>query len=204
MSKIPVLQAIGQQKVIGIVRARTTEQAHASGAALLQAGLRVVEISLVSPGALEVIADLARAAPPDAFVGVGTAMSAQDVHAAAAAGASFVVSPTMDPDVVRASTELELASIPGAATPTEAITALRAGADLVKIFPASAWSPAVMRDVLASLPQVPFAPTGGISLDACREWIDAGAVAVGLGSALTQADPDTVAARIEALLAALG
>jgi 2-dehydro-3-deoxyphosphogluconate aldolase/(4S)-4-hydroxy-2-oxoglutarate aldolase len=203
MSKADVAGAIRAQRVIAIVRAATAEDAHAAATALLHAGLRAVEVSLVTPGALEVISDLAGTGHPGAHIGVGTVLRPRQVADAARAGAEFVVSPTFDAEVVSATTARDLLSVPGVATPTEAVRATFLGADLVKLFPASTWSPAVMGDVLAALPDLAFVPTGGVSLDDAPAWIGAGAVAVGLGGALTRGEPGDIPGRVSALLARL-
>jgi 2-dehydro-3-deoxyphosphogluconate aldolase/(4S)-4-hydroxy-2-oxoglutarate aldolase len=201
MNKQDIAGAIRDQRVIGIVRTSTAEEAHAAAAALLHAGLRVVEVSLVTPGALEVIRSLAGVATPGSHIGVGTVLRPDQVAAAVRSGAEFVVSPVLDADVVAAARAEDLVVIPGAATPSEAVQARRVGADMVKVFPASAWTPGVLRDVLSALPDIPFVPTGGVTLENAPEWIGAGAVAVGLGSALTRGQADDVPARVADLLA---
>jgi 2-dehydro-3-deoxyphosphogluconate aldolase/(4S)-4-hydroxy-2-oxoglutarate aldolase len=134
---------------------------------------------------------------------VGTVLRAREVTAAARAGAEFIVSPSFDSEVLGATQALGLLSVPGVATPSEAVRAKLLGADFQKLFPASAWSPAVMSDVLAALPDLGFIPTGGVSLDDAPLWIRAGAVAVGLGGALTRGARDDVPARVAELLAKL-
>ena len=111
------------------------------------------------------VRDLAGTGHPEAHIGVGTVLRAREVTAAATAGAEFIVSPTFDSEVVGATLALGLLSVPGVATPSEAVRAKLLGADFQKLFPASAWSPAVMSDVLAALPDLGFIPTGGVSLD---------------------------------------
>jgi 2-dehydro-3-deoxyphosphogluconate aldolase/(4S)-4-hydroxy-2-oxoglutarate aldolase len=203
MSKTDVAEAVLDQSVIAIVRAASAEDAHRAATALLQAGLRAVEISLVTPGALGVIRDLAGTGRPEAHIGVGTVLRAREVTAAARAGAEFIVSPILDTEVVSATMALGLLSVPGVATPSEAVRAKFLGADFLKLFPASAWSPAVMGDVLAALPDLAFVPTGGVSLEDAPAWIGAGAVAVGMGGALTRGAPADVPARVASLLARL-
>ncbi|MEP6851973.1 MAG: bifunctional 4-hydroxy-2-oxoglutarate aldolase/2-dehydro-3-deoxy-phosphogluconate aldolase [bacterium] len=204
MSHTDVLHAVTAQRLIAIVRAGSAGDALEIGSRLLAAGVRAVEVSLVTPDALDVIRALVGLAPSGAYIGVGTALTAHDVQRADAAGARFVVSPGLSADVVRATREQNLISVPGAATVTEALTARDLGAHLVKIFPASTWSPGAVRDVLASLPGLPLVPTGGISLDSAPEWIAAGASAVGLGGALTKAaaGPDDMLAGLLRRLAA--
>ncbi len=203
MSKADVAAAVLDQRVIAIVRTASADSAREAAIALLDAGLRAVEVSLVTPGALDVVRDLVATGHPQAHIGVGTVLRAREVTAAANAGAEFIVSPSFDSEVLGATLALGLLSVPGVATPSEAVRAKLLGADFQKLFPASAWSPAVMGDVLAALPDLGFIPTGGVSLDAAPAWIQAGAVAVGLGSALTRGAPGDVADRVAVLLAKL-
>jgi 2-dehydro-3-deoxyphosphogluconate aldolase/(4S)-4-hydroxy-2-oxoglutarate aldolase len=165
--------------------------------------LLAVEVSLVTPEALAVISHLVQTAPPGAYIGAGTVLSAEQVLAAQQMGAQFIVAPTVDPDVIDSAVSEGLLVVPGASTPTEATKARSPGADLVKLFPASAWTPAIMGDVLAALPHIDFVPTGGVTLADAPSWIAAGAVAVGLGSALTRGDAEAVRARAVGLLASL-
>jgi len=203
MSKQDIALAIRSQRVIAIVRSASSDEALAAAQSLLQAGLLAVEVSLVTPEALAVISHLVQTAPPGAYIGAGTVLSAEQVLAAQQMGAQFIVAPTVDPDVIESAVSEGLLVVPGASTPTEATKARSLGADLVKLFPASAWTPAVMGDVLAALPHIDFAPTGGVTLPDAPSWIAAGAVAVGLGSALTRGDAEAVRARAVALLASL-
>jgi 2-dehydro-3-deoxyphosphogluconate aldolase/(4S)-4-hydroxy-2-oxoglutarate aldolase len=203
MSKQDIALAIRSQRVIAIVRSASSDEALAAAQSLLQAGLLAVEVSLVTPEALAVISRLVQSAPSGAYIGAGTVLSAEQVLAAQQMGAQFIVAPTVDPDVIDSAVSEGLLVVPGASTPTEATKARSLGADLVKLFPASAWTPAVMGDVLAALPDIDFVPTGGVTLADAPNWVAAGAVAVGLGSALTRGDAEAVRARAVALLASL-
>lgn len=187
MSRGDVLSLVRKERVVGIVRRATARQAHDDARALLAAGLSVVEISLTTPRAVDIIARLARDTPA---IGAGTVLFVDEVERVADAGAGFVVSPIVDFEVVAAARRRGLVVMPAALTPTEMVGAVRAGADLVKVFPASTWTPRAVRDVLAALPDLPLMPTGGIGRDDAGDWIRAGAVAVGLGSALDGITPD--------------
>lgn len=201
-----VMSAIREQGVVAIVRAADAESASRNVATLIAAGLRVVEVSLVTPGALDVIRAAVDAAPEGVQVGVGTAVTAEEVRLAAAAGAAFVVSPVTRESVIKASLDAGLETLPGVATPTEALQAIEWGTTLVKLFPASLWSPSILREVLTALPALQTVPTGGVTIDAAPEWIRAGAVALGIGGALTRAeDPGSVArALLDAIASARG
>jgi len=185
MSATEVVDAVADQRLVAILRTSSAAEAVESGRLLLALGVRCLEVSLVTPDGLDAVRALAATRPPGSFVGAGTVLDVSDVEATARAGGSFVVSPVLDAAVVARTKELGLASFPGAATPTEAVAAVRAGADAVKLFPASAWTPAVLRDVLTALPALRTVPTGGVAARAARDWILAGAFAVGLGGSLT-------------------
>lgn len=196
------IDTIREQGIVAIVRTATADEAAVIVANLVSAGLRAIEVSLVTPGAIEVIRDAAATAPDGVHIGVGTALSADDVRRAADVGASFAVSPIMRRDMITTALDRGLETLPGAATPTEAMQALDWGSRLVKLFPASLWSPAVLREVLTALPQLETVPTGGVTLDAAGDWIRAGAVALGIGGTLTRAaDPAEVARRLTAAIA---
>ena len=198
-----IVQAIREQRVLGILRSADARTAVASGELLMGAGIRAVEVSLTTPSALDAIAQLREQLPSECYLGVGTVTTPEQVCAAAAAGAQFVVSPNMDIRVIEISVELGLTSIPGSGTASEALQARSAGADLVKLFPASTWSPAAVKDLLTALPDLPLVPTGGIGLGEAVSWVRSGAVAVGLGGALVRGEPAESTTRIKDLLAQL-
>ncbi|WP_375405436.1 bifunctional 4-hydroxy-2-oxoglutarate aldolase/2-dehydro-3-deoxy-phosphogluconate aldolase [uncultured Amnibacterium sp.] len=199
-----VSAAVREQGIVAIVRAADAESAARDVATLIDAGLRVVEVSLVTPNALDVIRSAAASAPDGVLIGVGTAVTAEEVQGAARAGARFVVSPVLRERVLKATLDAGLEALPGVATPTEALQALEWGSTFVKLFPASLWSPTVLREVLTALPALQTVPTGGVTIDTAPEWVRAGAVAVGIGGALTRAsDPAGAAhALLETIAAA--
>lgn len=190
-----VMAAIAEQKVIGIVRAANPTAATETARKLIDADVRAVEISATTPGFLDVIAAL----PGDGIIGAGTVLDAETARQAILAGARFLVAPSLDDDVIRMGHRYGVAVIPGAQTPTEIVAAMSAGADAVKLYPASAANPAVLKDLLAPLPHVPFVPTGGVTPDNAAEWIAAGAIAVGLGGALSKATPEEIRQLLGAL-----
>ncbi|GAA3941589.1 bifunctional 4-hydroxy-2-oxoglutarate aldolase/2-dehydro-3-deoxy-phosphogluconate aldolase [Actinomadura viridis] len=196
-----VMHGIARQRVLGIIRSDGVEGAVRAAETAIGAGIHTVEVSLTTPGALAAIERLA-AAHPAVRVGAGTVLDEAAARAAVAAGARFLVSPSLHRGVVRTAHRYGIAVIPGAATPTEWVRAMEMGADAVKLFPASAYSPAALRDMLAALPQVPVVPTGGVSLTSAPGWIAAGAVACGIGSALTAAGADAAVADLLDRLAA--
>lgn len=190
--------AVVAQRVVAVVRAGDAATARAAATQLLDAGLRAVEISLTTPAALDVIDDLR--VPDGAFLGAGTVLDEVSAVAAVRAGASFLVTPTLAPDVIAAARRYGVPTVPGVSTPTDALRAMEAGADLVKLFPGSAWSPRALRNVLAALPQLALVPTGGMSVADAPAYLEAGAVAVGLGSSLTSGDAAAVPQRVASLL----
>jgi 2-dehydro-3-deoxyphosphogluconate aldolase/(4S)-4-hydroxy-2-oxoglutarate aldolase len=191
-----VVSAVREQRVVAIVRERSAAAALRRAVALVEAGARVVEISLTTPDALGAIAELAGVAGNRAVVGAGTVLDTTDAERSIAAGARFLVAPTLSVPVIELAVAADIAVVPGAATPTEMLAAHRAGADLVKIFPASVWTPRAVGDLLAALPQLGLVPTGGVTLDTAADWIRAGAAAVGMGSALSA---DTLADLLRSL-----
>ncbi|MFD1935039.1 MULTISPECIES: bifunctional 4-hydroxy-2-oxoglutarate aldolase/2-dehydro-3-deoxy-phosphogluconate aldolase [Nonomuraea] len=186
-------------RVIGIIRAPSEETAIAYGRRLAFAGLAAIEVSLSTPGALNAVRTLATGA----FVGAGTVLDAAQAVMAIEAGARFLVCPALSDGVIRAGHRHGVPVVAGASTPTEIVAALEAGADLVKLFPASQTSPKALRDLLQALPQAPIVPTGGVSAATAPEWVAAGAVAVGMGGELTRGEPEEVTPRVRALLESL-
>ncbi|WP_029137565.1 bifunctional 4-hydroxy-2-oxoglutarate aldolase/2-dehydro-3-deoxy-phosphogluconate aldolase [Nakamurella lactea] len=197
-----IMEQATRQRVIGIVRTADAASAVAATETLLRAGLESVEVTLTNPAALEAIANL-RGAHPDALIGAGSVLDGPSAVAAVRAGARFLVSPTLSVETIRAAARYGVPTVVGTATPTEMLTALEAGAAAVKLFPASNYTPRWISDVRAALPQLPIVPTGGVTPENAREWLDAGAVAVGLGSALTKGDPEQAEQRLRTLLADL-
>ena len=182
MTRSDVVERIVARRVVAILRCSEPERA---GTAVIEGGVDVVEIPLGVPGALTAISSLS-ASFPSALVGAGTVMSAADASAALNAGARFLLSPVLRPEVVAAAHAAGAAAVPGAFTPTEIDACMRAGADLVKLFPADRLTPADVRALLAALPDARLLPTGGITAGNAADWLAAGAVAVGVGGALTR------------------
>lgn len=202
MYRWEIVRAVTAQRVFGIVRTSGPEEAVRAAGAVLDAGLDAVEVALTSPHALDAIGELT-AARPDAFIGAGTVLDAPAARSAVEAGARFLVSPSLHPEVIRTGHRYGVPVLPGVSTPTEMVRALEEGADALKLFPASAVRPSWIQDVRAALPQAPLIPTGGVTLDNAPDWIAAGAVACGMGSALTSGGAEAAGERVTALLDAL-
>lgn len=174
-----------QPPLMAILRGLTEAEAPAVAAALFYSGFRILEVPLNRPGALACIRLLASLKPNDALIGGGTVTSVADVDAIHAAGAGIMVAPNLDGAVMRRARELGMLTMPGVATPTEALAALAAGADAVKWFPAETLGPTGLRTVKAILPSSARVwPVGGISAGNLHEWLRAGADGVGIGERL--------------------
>jgi 2-dehydro-3-deoxyphosphogalactonate aldolase len=171
--------------LVAILRGLTPDEAEPVGAALVGAGFRLIEVPLNSPEPLESIARLAARFGGQATIGAGTVTTAIQVTAVHDAGGTLIVSPHADVRVIAATVATGMVSLPGYFTPTEAFAALSAGANALKLFPAEAASPAILRAQRAVLPrEVPVLPVGGIDADGLAPWLAAGANGFGLGSAL--------------------
>ena len=185
-----------QLPLIAILRGLQPSEAFDVGAALQSAGFGLWEVPLNSPNPLQSIAAM-RHAYPNVLVGAGTVLTAQQVRDVHAAGGQLIISPTCNPAVIDESVKLGLISLPGVLTPTEAFTALAHGAHGLKIFPAELASPAVVKALLAVLPQgTGIYPVGGIAPDNMAPWLQAGAAGFGIGSALFK--PGKTAAQVAA------
>ncbi|MGW1378415.1 bifunctional 4-hydroxy-2-oxoglutarate aldolase/2-dehydro-3-deoxy-phosphogluconate aldolase [Streptomyces sp. NPDC002446] len=203
MYRWEITRAALAQRVFAIVRSKTYDEASATADTLLSAGITSLEISLTTPFALEAVTTLTRELGDDAVIGAGTVLDGVSARMAVDAGARYLVSPTLDAEVIRTGHRYGVPVFAGVSTPTEMVRALELGADALKLFPASSYDPSWLREIRAALPQVPLLPTGGVTVDGAPEWIAAGAVAVGMGSALSEGDRDTVAKRAADLLGRL-
>jgi len=173
--------------VVAVIRMKDPAKLRAVFDALAEGGVRAIEVTMTVPGAVGLIAQLAKSLPPGILLGAGTVIDAATANAVVDAGARFIVSPVFSRAVVTVCLERGIAACPGCFSPTEILDAHEMGADIVKVFPATALGPQYIKDVLAPLPQVKLMPTGGITLENAGNWIRAGAVAVGAGSSLLDA-----------------
>lgn len=190
---------IGEQRASAILRTPHGDRAVPAMEAAARAGFRALEFTLTIPGAFEAIATMAR--DPDLVIGAGTVLTAEEAERAVAAGARFLVSPVCDPAIIRVARDLEVAIIPGCHTPTEMLTAHRAGAPLIKLFPIPGTGPDHLKACLGPLPFLKIIPTSGVTLENAAAYLRAGAHAVGFvaplfdPAAIEEEDYD----RIEAL-----
>lgn len=202
MHRWNVMASIADQRIVGIVRTADGDAAYEAAMSLFDAGLRIVEVALTTRRGLAAVERLATENPGHWVVGAGTVLDATTARLAVDAGATFLVSPSLNENVVRTAHRYGVAVIPGVATPTEAIQAAELGADAVKLFPACAYGPSVLGAVLQALPHLAVIPTGGVTVDDAHEWIAAGAVAVGLGTALGREGPAGVRALLDRMAVA--
>ncbi|HYN42485.1 MAG TPA: bifunctional 4-hydroxy-2-oxoglutarate aldolase/2-dehydro-3-deoxy-phosphogluconate aldolase, partial [Thermoanaerobaculia bacterium] len=187
---IAALEACG---VVAVIRLKEAGSLRAVVDALAAGGVLALEVTMTVPRAIELIREIAPTLPPEIVLGAGTVLDAETAQAAIEAGARYVVSPVFREEVLRTCHRFDVAALPGCFTPTEILTAWEAGADIVKVFPATALGPGYFRDLRGPFPQLRLMPTGGVSLANAGEWIRAGAVAIGVGTALV--DAEAVAAR---------
>ena len=177
------LSVLARERLLVIIRGTDPAAAIQAALVLLESGIRILEVSLVTTDALRVIAAVARRAPEGCVVGAGTVLTREDVARAQEAGARFMVTPALTESVAE-SVARGIPVLAGALTPTEVVTAMSLGATAVKVFPASIGGPAYLRALRDPFPGVPFVPVGGVDATLAAEYLAAGAVAVGVGSPL--------------------
>jgi len=205
------MQQLVDSGVIAVLRGVERDDVAQVAEALIEGGVTTLEVTADTPGAMEMIEDLATTYGDreDVLIGAGTVLDAETARAALLAGAEFVVSPSFHEDVVETCNRYGAVVAPGVATPTEAIEAYQTGADLVKLFPASDLGPSYLGSIKGPLGQIPIVPTGGVGPDNAGEFIEAGACAVGAGGslidneAIAAGDYDVLTDNAEALVAAV-
>ena len=170
--------------LVAVIRLDSGEKLPGIISALRQGGINALEITMTTPGALEIIKNFAAQTGKDFLIGAGSVLDAETARLAILNGAQFIVGPIFNPEVVRMCHRYDKPAIPGAFTPTEILTAWEQGADLVKVFPTTALGPSYIKDILGPLPQVKLLPTGGVTLENAAEFIRSGACCLGVGTAL--------------------
>jgi 2-dehydro-3-deoxyphosphogluconate aldolase/(4S)-4-hydroxy-2-oxoglutarate aldolase len=184
MRKEEIVAKLREIGLVPVLRAESEEQALAIASAIADGGVTVLEITMTVPGAVRVMARLTKERP-DLLIGAGTVLDPETARICMLEGAQFVVSPALNLKTIEMCHRYSIPVLPGALTPTEVVTAWQAGADVIKIFPASALGGAkYLKSLKAPLPQVEMIPTGGVSLATAREFLDAGAFALGVGADL--------------------
>ncbi|ACB77535.1 bifunctional 4-hydroxy-2-oxoglutarate aldolase/2-dehydro-3-deoxy-phosphogluconate aldolase [Opitutus terrae] len=183
MNKSDILARLKAQKVIALIRADNAESLVDCARALQAGGLGAIELTMTTPGAIEMVARVSKELP-EALIGLGTVLDPDTAKRGIAAGAKFIVTPAVRPAVIAACKEAGVPVLSGALTPTEACTAWDAGADVIKIFPAEFFGPAYIKSLKAPFPKMEFLPTGGVTPQTVGDFLKAGAWATAAGSAL--------------------
>lgn len=184
MKKTEVLQAIRQVGILPVLRASSVDTAMQLAAAIADGGVSAMEVTMTVPGAIEVIRRLVKERP-DLLIGAGTVLDPETARICILEGAQFVVSPAINLETIALCHRYSIAVLPGALTPTEVVTAWQAGADIIKVFPASAMGGAkYLQSLKAPLPQIELIPTGGVNVSTAKDFLAAGAFALGVGADL--------------------
>mgnify|MGYP001363695766 FL=1 len=187
MDKEQVISRITEGGLVAVVRAESSEQALKIADACIKGGVVGIEITFTVPGADQVIRDLVKVyGNGDMIIGAGTVMDPETARIAILAGAQYIVSPYLNLDTVKLCNRYRIPCMPGAMSIKEVVEGMEAGADIIKIFPGELFGPKIIKSILGPIPYAKLMPTGGVTVDNVGEWIKAGAVAVGAGSALTK------------------
>lgn len=207
--RMPLPARVARERVVAVLRAPSPERLLDVALTLHAAGVHCLEVTLTTPGALDVVTELDQRLGGAASIGVGTVLTTEEVRRAVVAGARYLLAPVADPAVIRAAREAEVPFVAGAATPTEVLAAWRLGVSAVKVFPAAELGgPAFVRALRGPLPDIDLLPTGGVTGATARAYVSAGACAVGAGTpltgdALSGGSLSSLAERAKAFLAAV-
>lgn len=186
MRKYEVLKRIEDVGIVAVIRAENSEKAKKISLACMEGGIDSIEITFTVPGADDVIKNLTKEFGNKLLVGAGTVLDSETARIAILAGAKYIVSPAFDIETAKLCNRYQVPYMPGCMTITEMITAMEAGADVIKVFPGSAFGPSFIKAVKGPLPQAVLMPTGGVSIDNVDQWIKNGCIAVGVGGNLTK------------------
>ena len=184
MNHDQVLKSILASGVIAVIRMKDSKKLLKVIEAVRDGGVKCIEITMTVPGAVKIIRELSGSVPKDVIIGAGTVTDVPTANEVIKAGAKFVVGPVANPEIIKLCKETGIVVMPGCFTPTEILNAWKAGADIVKVFPATSLGPKYFKDLAGPFPDIRLMPTGGVTIDNVGEWIKAGAVAVGIGSDL--------------------
>ena len=186
MSRHEDLQRVLDSGLVAIIRASSSEQLVSVARALYEGGIDIIEVTFTTPGVVEVISAVRKELGRKVLLGAGTVLDPETARAAILAGAEFLVSPCVNLEVIKLGLRYDKLVMPGAYTPTEIVTAWEAGADVVKLFPADIGGAPYLKALKGPLPQVRLMPTGGVNQQTLKDFVNAGACAVGLGSQLVE------------------
>ncbi|MBC8062815.1 MAG: bifunctional 4-hydroxy-2-oxoglutarate aldolase/2-dehydro-3-deoxy-phosphogluconate aldolase [Clostridiaceae bacterium] len=192
MKRLEMIRKISEAGLVAVIRATSKEEGIKIVEAVKKGGIRALEITMTVPGAIEIIKELSEIYKDDEemLIGAGTVLDPETARACILAGAKYIVSPSLNPETVKLCNRYRVAVMPGVMTVKEAIEALELGVEIIKVFPGNAFGPSIISSFKGPLPQANFMPTGGVSLDNVKDWIKAGAVAVGTGGDLTKGAKD--------------
>lgn len=187
-TKEQVLLSIKDSGMVAVVRGKTSDKAMEIVEKCIEGGIKAIELTFTVPYAHRVIEDISRKYGDSIILGAGTVLDSETARIALLSGAEFIVSPHFNPEVTRLCNRYRKASMAGILTITEAVEAMEAGVDILKLFPGDLFGPAFIKDIRGPLPYAQIMPTGGVSAENAGDWIRAGAVAVGAGSSLMKGD----------------
>ncbi len=187
MDRAEVILKLKEEAIIAVVRAENKEQANLIIEAIVKGGIKIIEITMTVPGAIDIIEALSKKYEgTEVIIGAGTVLDAETARLVILAGAKFVVSPYFNEEMVKLCNRYAVAVLPGVMTVKETVEALELGVSILKIFPGNAFEPSIISAFKGPLPQAEFMPTGGVDVDNMELWFNAGAVAIGTGSSLTK------------------
>ncbi|MDE3057001.1 MAG: bifunctional 4-hydroxy-2-oxoglutarate aldolase/2-dehydro-3-deoxy-phosphogluconate aldolase [Bacteroidota bacterium] len=184
MSRKATVEKIIATGVVAVIRMKDAKRLSSVVEAIRIGGVKAIEITMTVPGAVDIIKEMVRNAPSDVLIGAGTVTEKNNALDVIKAGAKFVVGPIVNLEIIAACKESDVACMPGCFSPTEILSGWNAGADIIKVFPATSLGPKYFKDVAGPFPHIRMMPTGGVTIDNVGEWVAAGAVAVGIGSDL--------------------
>ncbi|MBU3142907.1 bifunctional 4-hydroxy-2-oxoglutarate aldolase/2-dehydro-3-deoxy-phosphogluconate aldolase [Clostridium sp. CF012] len=188
MKRLKIIQKISEYGIVAVIRATSKEEGVKIVEAVKKGGIKALEITMTVPGAVDIIKELSEIYKGDeeVLIGAGTVLDPETARACILAGAKYIVSPSLNPETVKLCNRYRIAVMPGVMTVKEAVEALELGVEIIKVFPGNAFGPSIISSFKGPLPQANFMPTGGVSLDNIKDWIKAGAIAVGTGGDLTK------------------
>ncbi|WP_252312180.1 bifunctional 2-keto-4-hydroxyglutarate aldolase/2-keto-3-deoxy-6-phosphogluconate aldolase [Sinobaca sp. H24] len=192
-TKLETLQALLEQKVVAVVRGKTTEEAEMIAQGSVDGGITILEITYTVPDASALIQKLSATFENQAVIGAGTVLDEVTARLAILAGAAFIVSPSFNREVAILCNRYRIPYLPGCYTAAEMIEALEYGSDVIKVFPGNTVSPSFISGMKGPLPQAQLMPSGGVNAENAKEWLDKGAAAISIGSSLYQSTRDKVA-----------
>jgi 2-dehydro-3-deoxyphosphogluconate aldolase/(4S)-4-hydroxy-2-oxoglutarate aldolase len=187
MERIKTIMRIADEGVVAVIRAESKEQGLKIVDAVKKGGIKTLEVTMTVPGAVDIIKEITEHYKnDDVLIGAGTVLDPETARACILAGAKYVVSPCLNPETIKLCNRYRIPMMPGIMTVKEAVEALELGAEIIKVFPGNAFGPDIIKAFKGPVPQGNFMPTGGVSLSNVKDWIKAGAVAVGTGGDLTK------------------